>query len=383
MSFYRLLTTTLLVVTPGIAEAQQPLTLAEATARALERNHAIRIERDRVTAAEARQLGADGSYDLQFTADIGWRHHQDPVTSLFSGAPLGAKAATRTDFSSRVGVSQLFKSGAVASLTGSVERQSTDSVLTILTPTYITSVGVEARQPLFRGRGIDNARLTLRITALDHERSSAALLRQVQNTVSDVEAAYWTLVAARRDVVVRRASVDLADAQRADTAARIEARTLAAADLAQPRLEVERRRGDLLVAEEKALRAERALKLLLADGPGDPLWDVALAAADAPDATPVPVSLAGALADAMRYRPELAERRAQVAAEEAKVAFARDNVKPRLDAYASVALRELAGDRHDDIISLPGLVPTLPNGLYPDASAGVVFDVPVGRGAAR
>ncbi|MES1254775.1 MAG: TolC family protein, partial [Acidobacteriota bacterium] len=170
---------------------------------------------------------------------------------------------------------------------------------------------------------------------------------------------------------------------RADTAARIEARTLAAADLAQPRLEVERRRGDLLVAEEKALRAERALKLLLADGPGDPLWDVALAAADAPDATPVPVSLADALADAMRYRPELAERRAEVAAEEAKVAFARDNIKPRLDAYASVALRELAGDRHDDIISLPGLVPTLPNGLYPDASAGVVFDVPLGRRAAR
>ena len=40
--------------TASLAQAQQPITLADATARALERNTDIRIEREVVSAAEAR-----------------------------------------------------------------------------------------------------------------------------------------------------------------------------------------------------------------------------------------------------------------------------------------------------------------------------------------
>ncbi len=97
------------------------------------------------------------------------------------------------------------------------------------------------------------------MTALDRERSGAALARQVLQTVSEVETAYWDLVAARRDLDVRRGSLALAEQQRADTQVRIDARTVPPSDLAQPTAEVERRRGDLLSAQEAVVRAERAL----------------------------------------------------------------------------------------------------------------------------
>jgi outer membrane protein TolC len=64
--------------------------------------------------------------------------------------------------------------------------------------------------------------------------------------VADVEKAYWDLVAARRDLDVRRGSLALAEQQRYDTQVRIEARTVAPSDLTRPTAEVERRRGTSL-----------------------------------------------------------------------------------------------------------------------------------------
>ena len=136
------------------------------------------------------------------------------------------------------------------------------------------------------------------MTALDRDRSGAALERQVLETVAQVESAYWALVAARRDRNVRRDSLALAEQQRADTLVRIEARTVALSDLAEPTAEVERRRGDVFAAQEAVARAER-------------------------------------------NRPEIAELTAQIARREIDVVVARDGLKPKLDLVAGYAMRGL------------------------------------------
>jgi outer membrane protein len=120
----------------------------------------------------------------------------------------------------------------------------------------------------------------------------------VLETVADVEKAYWGLVAARRDLDVRRDSLALAEQQRSDTQVRIEARTVAPSDLAQPTAEVERRRGDVFAAQEVVARAERALKLLMLSDLQDPFWAAELIPADAPDTTPAAFDVARALAAA-------------------------------------------------------------------------------------
>jgi hypothetical protein len=45
------------------ASADERLTLAEATSRALAKNHSIRVERENVAAADARARGSLGAYD--------------------------------------------------------------------------------------------------------------------------------------------------------------------------------------------------------------------------------------------------------------------------------------------------------------------------------
>ena len=385
----------------SIAEAQQPpqaLTLADATARALQRNTDIRIERESVGAAEARESGALGSYDLRLKVDASEHHHRDPITTLFSGAPAGEVSPSNTDFSSSVSVSRLFKSGATATATAGVNRDTTESLFTLFVPAYITSLGVQVRQPLLRNREVDSARTSLKITALDRQKSNALLQQQVQDVVASVEKAYWALVAARREVEVRNNSITLAERQKTDTQTRIDARTAAALDIAQPTAELERRRGDYFAALETAARAERALKLLMTDDPGDPIWGQTLTPSDPVEIERKPVDIQRALADAVTHRPELAALGSDVSSAEAQAVLAKDALRPQVDIVAGFTSRGLAGDHNANTVAFPGvpsLFPdvlsgglgtsynTLLHGRFPDASIGVSVDVPLGRRAAR
>jgi len=378
----------------AVSHAQERLTLAEATARALTKNHSIRVERENVAAAAALSRGALGAYDVQLKVEISGRHHKDPVNSLFSGAPFGSAAPSQNSFASTVTLSQLLRTGAVASASTSVARETTDGMFSPFAPAYTASLGVDLQQPLLRNRAIDPARTAILVTALDRDRSGAALARQAQETVADVETAYWALVAARRDLEVRRGSLALAEQQREDTKVRIEARIAAQSDLAQPTAEVERRRGDLFAAQEAVARAERELKVLILDDLGDPLWASALTPADSPDSAQLSVDVQQALADARSNRPEIAELVAQRSQQDLEVNLVRNDLKPRLDLVATYAVRGLAGDRTGFGPPVSGIPISLPQSLsgglgdswgnlfdqkFPDLAVGVSFEMPIGR----
>ena len=382
----------------GAQEAPQSLTLADATARALQRNLDIRISREVVSAAESRQVTALGNYDVQLKADGTAHHHDDPNVTLFSGAPPGEIVPHNTDFSSNLSLSRLFKTGATATATASVARDNTNSFFTLFAPAYLTSIGAQVRQPLLRNRAIDSARTELTITALDRDKSQATLQQSVQNVVASVEQAYWSLVSTRREVDVRRDAVTLAEQQRADTQARIDARTAAALDIAQPNAELERRRGDLYAAQEAALRAERTLKLLMTDDPNDPIWAQTLVPVNAPEVEDRPVDIQQALRNAMSHRPELASLGADVSAAEARTRLAKDALKPEVDIVGGYSMRGLAGTHNPETVSFPGVITPFPevlggalgtsyhslfNQTFPDATIGVTVNVPLGNRAAK
>jgi len=393
MAQTQLITAGALLAMASLAYAQQPLTLADATSRALAKNYSIRVERENVVAADARARGSLGAYDVQLNVDVNARHHRDPVNSLFSGAPNGRPAPSQNAFSSTMTLSQRLRSGAVASASTSVTREGTDGVFSPFAPAYTSSLGVDLQQPLLRDRVIDPARTTLLVTALDRDRSSAALARQALETVAEVEKAYWGLVAARRELNVRRGNLTLAEQQRVDTQIRIDARTSAVSDLAQPTAEVERRRGELLSAQESLVRAERALKLRIIDTLDDPLWSQELMPGDAPDTPLAPVDVTRALAEARKNRPEISDLTARGSQHDLQINLARNQLKPRMDLIASYTIRGLAGELESP--GLPFNIPvSLPSSLngglgnswsnlfdqkFPDLVVGVSFDVPIGR----
>ena len=377
-----------------------PITLADATARTLARNNDIALERESFHITDASVLKAAGSYDPALHLDGGYHNHTDPVNSLLSGAPYGEIVPSSESVSGTASIGQLLPTGGNVNVSAGASRDITNNFLVLLSPAYSTSLGINLRQPLLQNLSIDPARRAIRIAALDLERGTASLRRTVADTVTSVDRAYWNLVAARRDVLVREASVRLAGEQRDDTKSRIDVGTLPESDIAQPLAELERRKGDLYASQENMRRAELLLKLLLLNDDADPLWNQTIDPVDAPETAILHIDLASALNVAEDKRPELAEARARVAQRGVDVDYARDRLKPQLDLVAGYARRGLAGSLNPNapdagFLGVPIAVPdaidggfgrslgTIAEGRFPDASIGLSLSVPVFNRAAR
>ena len=392
-----LLTSLALAAAPPV---ELPLTLAEARTRALEKNVDLRVERENAAISASGELRSEGAYDPTLRADARWRDRTDPVNSILSGAPTGELAPSNSGYVASLGLSQLLPTGGTVALTTSASRDETTNVFSILSPSWSTSIGLELRQPLLRNLSVDPARLSLRVARVDRTRSAASLARVTAEIVAAVERAFWTLLAARRDVDARQSAVALAERQKDDVDARIEAGTLSEADLSSPIAELERRRGDLFASREAAARAENALKALLLADPADPLWSSRLVPADEPEATAPPaLDLEAALGSAVALRPEVAEASARLDRLAVEDEAARDRTRPQLDLVAAYSRRGLAGEQN------PGLNPPFPveadsvpdavdgglgrsygtirEGRFPDASVGLALTVPLGNRAAR
>lgn len=375
-----------------------PLTLPEATRRALERNTALAVERETVLQAGFAILRARGAYDVLWNADLGWRQRADPVNSAFSGAPAGELAPEVESVTASTSFSRLLPTGGTVSLFGAGDRSATDGVFAILSPAYSTDVGVAVRQPLLRDLAIDPAREALRVAAADRSVSEARLAQVVSDTIRQVDAAYWSLVAARRDVVSIESSVTLADRQLSETKSRVEAGALGKTEIAQPTAERERRKGDLALARQRAAEAENTLKRLVLGDPRDPAWSAEIVAADDPELTTSRPDVEKAVETAFARRPEIAEAKARWARFEVAVEARRSDLKPRLDLVAAYERRGLAGRRNPNATGFSGqplVVPpalegtwgrsygTIADNEFPDASVGVSFSLPIGNRTAR
>ena len=382
------------------ASSAVPLSLADATARALANNNDIAVERDSFRIANASLLRAGAPYDPTFRLDARYRNHTDPANSLLSGAPANELAPSSEGYSGTASIGALLPTGGTVNLSASAGRDLTNNFFALLSPAYGTSAGVDLRQPLLQNLSVDPARRAIRIARLDRERSTASLKRTVADTVANVERAYWNLVAARRDVQVRASSVSLAGEQREDTKSRIDVGTLPETDIAQPVAELERRKGDLYASQEQMRRAELNLKLLLLKDSGDPLWNQTLEPVDQPETAVVHVDLAEAIRRAESNRPELAEAKTVLAERDVDVTLAKDRLKPQLDLVAGYTRRGLAGGLNPNAPAIgftgqPVVVPealegglgrsfgTIREGRFPDASIGLSFSVPVFNRGAR
>lgn len=389
---------TLVLLAGADTRAPHPLTLDDALARALAKNYTIAIEREAYASAGQRVRSEQGAYDVQLGLEAGYGRRSDPVNSLLSGAPAGAGAPAFRSRDFDASLTQLLPRGGSARVFAGATRERTDGLFSLLSPAYASAFGVELRQPLLRDRAIDPVRRRINVARSEKDRSLAGLKRTIAETLTAVESAYWSLIAAQRDALVRAESLALAEQQLRETRSRIEVGTLPETEEAQPRAELERRRGELLGAQERGARAENALKALMLDEGDDPLWAERLVPTDDAIAEPRAIDVASALEAALQLRPEIEQAKAGVSAREIELAAARDQTKPRLDAYASYARRGLAGSLNPDAAGFAGqpvVVPrdlaggfgrslgNLGDGVYPDLRLGLSFTIPLGNRTAR
>jgi outer membrane protein TolC len=383
---------------PAAAQADvHTLTLQEAITLALEKNERIIVERESVAAADAAIVAARGAYDPMLGLQTGWQRAATPVNSAFSGAPEGAAAPTIEAASAGVVLGQLLPTGGELSLRSSASRETSDGSFDLLSPSHWTQLGIGLQQPLLRGRSVDAARLAVRVAATDRTRAGASLRRELNDTVAEVERAYWRLAAVRLAIEVGEEAVRLAEEQLAETSERIASGSAPEKEIAQPRAELERRRGDLLAARETLARAGNALKLLILGDSDEALWLAQLGPSDPVETEIVTVDVAAAMERALASRAELEAASAVVERRITETEFARDGKRPSLDLLLSYDRFGLSGTANPAGVSVPGFPTEVPPGLtggwpqsfdvlgegdFDDARVALVFGIPIGNRAA-
>jgi outer membrane protein len=178
------------------------LTIEQCIARALEKNFDLKVETFSTDIARESLNVANAAFDPTFTASA--------QRSVTQDAP--AVDGTRSDTTdARVGVIQFLATGATVNLSASVDRSAGNFAAYAFNPVYNSDVALVVKQPLLRGAGIAYNRSLIERTRLGVTIAHLNFKSSVLQVVHDTEAAYYNLVFAREQRVVKQHSLALAE----------------------------------------------------------------------------------------------------------------------------------------------------------------------------
>ena len=320
------------------------LALDDATARALERNLDIAVERLNPQTFDFSLAALDANYRPTLNSNFGLRSQSNFQRSQTAGAANSLGLLTTDTLTNNYGVSQNMKWGGGSFAIGfNNSRQEQSDLFATRNPALNANLTAAYVQPLLRNFRIDGTRASLQITQINQQISETALRATISRTLVNVRNAYWDLVYAIASAEVAERSLALATRLVEDNQARVEVGTLAPLDVLQAQAEQANRRGTVAQTAAARRTAELALKQLIVNGTDDPLWNVTIEPIDRPTYASTPVDVADAVRRALGMRTDLETARRQLASNDISLKSLTDQQMPALDLTASYGVAGIGG----------------------------------------
>jgi outer membrane protein TolC len=362
------------------------LSLTDAIRLALANNEDLNVT---VNVAESSQFFLfqnTGIYDPLLTGN-GLRSHQElPTSSQLSGGTV-----IKTDVASGTAqVSQLTPWGGVFSLGFSGDRTKTSSSFQTINPAFGSNLVLGISQPILRNFGINVTNLNINTARNARDASYQNFVRSVQTTIDTVEQAYWDLVFARANLLVKIEARDIATELNRITKIKIDVGSMAPIDIVQTEV-------GIATAEQDVINAEASVGLS-----GDQLRRAMNFEATAGQTPIVPTDVLGAekltfdlaqgVETALDRRPEIMAQGYTVATDQLVYDYWGNQLLPRLDLQAHYGHNGGATAVIDpdtgQVISrndtgFDGSVSSLFTRHYQDWSVGLVFSYPIFNRTAR
>jgi len=304
-------------------EAPAPLTVEEAIQRALRRNFSLEAERLSPDIARDAVEVARGGFLPEFTFDLSrgtTRTHQNGVTP-------GTKLETGD---ARLGVTQRFYTGTVATVSTNLDR--TEATSALFNPAYNADLTVSVRQPLLAGAGREVNRAPLDRARLGLDRANLNYKASVLDIIQRTENAYYGLAFAREQREVRRLSLVLAERLLEEARTRRQTGVATDLDVLQADVGVANARRGMLLAEQTVQDSRESLLALI----GQFELDGAVGAVALPAATPELPTFVSSYDAAKRNQPDYLA--AQTAVEQLKLdaKVAKSNARPDVSVGGAV-----------------------------------------------
>ncbi len=323
---------------PQEAPAAAPLTIDECVRRALTRNFEVEIGRfDTANAAATVDL-ARASFDPVFRA-----------SSTRSGYRAEGAARATSGWDNRLGASQHLALGTDVTVSTGLNR-TRNRLSNPYNPAYDSDVALTLTQPLLKGAGLAANRASLEQARLGVDRAGQAFRGTMMDLVRDTEIAYYELHFTRRQLAVRRVSLEAAQRLLDENRIKRDKGVLTDLEVLTAEVGVATQQRNVLLAEQQLRNAEDALRALIGQFELDaPLGDTAFSAAT--DATP---TVEDTFARAKSAQPEILVLQTSIEQLRIELAKVRRNRLPQLDLTSTLgynAQRRSAADALDD---LPG-----------------------------
>jgi outer membrane protein TolC len=199
-------------------------------------------------------------------------------------------------------------------------------------PGHSWSTGVKIEQTVYDGgRSI----AALRSANVTKKQSLAVYQTAVADTLLQVRLAYYNVLLAAQQIVVREASVNLLEKEREDQQHRLDAGTVPKFNVLRAEVAVANERPPLIQARNSYRIAKNNLANLLGyDLPRDVWEDIPLNLTDGFDTAPMEVNLPDVIQQALQKRTELEALRGTVDLQKLNVVDARSGYQPAISLFA-------------------------------------------------
>jgi outer membrane protein len=329
---------------------QQPLSLREALAMALENNKDIEVARENVRIAEFDLRGAQGAYDPRFNTTAFYERVESPISNFLSGGQNGS--TIQTDYTANAhleGQSPVL--GGSYRVDFSSIRLTTNNQFTALSPQYPTALTFSYTQPLWRGLKIDNTRRQIEIARKNLSLTDAQFRQRAIETITNVQRAYWDLVFALRSLQVQRDAVSVARTQLEHNRRLVTEGQLAPIDVVAAEAQISTYEQEVFSALEEVSRAENNLKNLIAQNQKAEIWSASIVPTDPAELTVPDVTLPDALKTAMENRPELQQSSVLQEINKIDQRYFKDQTKPAIDLVGTYGVTGLAGALSSNVVN--------------------------------
>jgi outer membrane protein len=292
-------------------------------------------------------LPAGQSFDPFITGNLNFGHTTTPQSNtIITGTPALITNSSTANF----GISQTFASGGSAALTFNNNAQNQNSFRSSVNPSTISSLDLTITQPLLQGFGLALNNRAIRIAKNNVKAADYVFRQQLTNTVANIVALYWNLVAANSTVNVQRQAVAVAQKLYDDNQKQVEIGTLAPIEIVRAEAQLAQAQQALVTAQSQVQQLEVVLKSALSrNGTASPaLMDAHVIPTDPiriPEVEPVqPVQ--DLVARALDNRPDLAQSRIQIDNAQIALAGTKNALLPTLSAVGDLRSNALIGSQN-------------------------------------
>jgi len=314
-----------------------PVTLEQCIQIALENNLDVRISNYQPRLAALNLQGGYGAYDPRLSLGVtdSFRESKGRENPLEFTIPTSKTDSFRSNF----GLNGILlpSTGMRYNLGFNSSETTGKSASDFPFGSYGTGFSANLTQPLLRGAWIDGTRMSIKLNKQQIKNSALTVIRQITQTVSSVELAYYSLIASRENVKVAEETLALTEKNFSNQKRRAEVGTLAKSQLPQLEAELFSQKASLLSVQNGYADSVNTLKRLLSDD---------FASAQDKEITTVgelnPVQTVFNRADswdkALNQRPEILQSKISLENADIRLKYNKNQLYPQLDLRATYGL---------------------------------------------